>query len=504
MALHYDIYKRKFIWKLILFLCAMLIVFASLFYTNIIVKKISADERLKVKLWADAIERKVALVNYTNDFFQKIETEERKRVELWAEATKRIIDADKMEDLTFYSKIISGNTTIPVILTNANKEIIAIKNVDLPSDTLKFLEGDLLNQFSKNLHLTISYGNITNYLFYKESVLFSELRSVLNDLINSFFSEIVSNNPGAPVIITDIDRTNVFAFGNIDSNKIKDTEYLSMEIKSMESQNKPILIDLHGHDEKIIFYKDSYLLTQLRYYPVIQFGIIGIFLIIAYILFSISRRSEENQVWVGMAKETAHQLGTPISSMLAWIELIKEKDADNPIVKELNKDIIRLENITDRFSNIGSKPVLNTVNAHNAINKSIEYIKTRAPKKIDFDLICNKQVSIKINENLFGWVVENLLMNAIDAMNGEGKTTIRISENDDKGLIFIDFSDIGKGISKRMQNRIFMPGYTTKTRGWGLGLTLAKRIIKNYHNGKIFVKHSSVNRGTTFRIILKK
>lgn len=298
MAASYDIYKQKVVWKWLLFLGGVVIVLTSLFYTNSIVKKIAQDERANVAIWADAIQRKAALVNYTNDFFRKIEEEERKRVELWAEAMRRMISASFYEDLTFYSKIIQGNTNIPVVLTNAERKIITTANVSFNTDSVKYLEGDLLIEFSEIEPIEVhdfSRGKVQNLLFYKESLLFSELRIVLQDLIDSFFSEIVVNNPGVPVIITDSLRTTVFAYGNIDTILIQDSAWVQQTISNMEFRNKPIEIELHGMEKKYIYYQDSYLLLQLRYYPYVQFIIIGVFLLIAYVLFSISRRSEQNQ-----------------------------------------------------------------------------------------------------------------------------------------------------------------------------------------------------------------
>lgn len=507
MKIKGDIYKQKVLWKWILFVSGAIIVFISLYYTNNIVRKIASEERKKVALWADAIQRKAALVNYTNDFFLKIESEERKRVELWYEAMQRMIHADLHEDLTFYSKIIRENSLIPIILTDEENRIITTTNTYINTDSIKVLEGALLEEFSQNPPLIIHdarFGNVKNKLYFNESIIFTELRLVLNDLIDSFFSEILTNNPGVPVIITNTDKNTVLSYGNIDSELIKDTTFLRETIENMSSSNLPIEIDLPGFEKKLIFYQDSFLLTQLRFYPYIQFIIIGIFLMVAYILFSISRHSEQNQVWVGMAKETAHQLGTPISSMIAWVELLKEQSGSSAIIKEFTEDIKRLENITERFSKIGSKPELVDQNIYRILENSVNYISARTSKKVNVVLSGETNICAPVNENLFLWVVENICKNAIDAMDGVGDLTLHIEYTTDNKYINIDITDTGKGIAKSKQKRIFMPGYSTKSRGWGLGLTLAKRIIVNYHNGKLFVKQSVVNKGTTFRIVLRK
>jgi signal transduction histidine kinase len=271
----------------------------------------------------------------------------------------------------------------------------------------------------------------------------------------------------------------------------------------MTQENLPIKIDLGAGIKHYIFYEESSLLKQLKYFPYVQFTAIGIFLLIAYSLFSTARRSEQNQVWVGMSKETAHQLGTPISSLMAWIELLKAKQVDESIVIELKRDVERLNTIAERFSKIGSEPKLENENIIIVLESFIEYMKKRSSKNIRFEIKSSlkENTTAKLNIPLFEWVIENLCKNAIDAMDGKGKIEIEVFESEKN--IIIDFSDTGKGIPKGKLKTVFEPGFTTKKRGWGLGLSLCKRIIENYHNGKIFVKKSDANSGTTFRLILK-
>lgn len=499
-----DIYRRKTLWKWGLFVIGALIVVASLWFSNILVKKIANEERKKVSIWANAIQQKAKLVNYTTEFFKKLEKEERKRVELWAEATKRLINAGIHEDLSFYTQIISENTTIPVVLTDENRNIIAVKNVEFSQDTVDILNGSLYDEFSQNTPILVNYGTIVNYLYYKESLLFSELRNVLNDLTESFFSEVVVNSASVPVIVVDSTRRNVFSFGNLDSTIVKDSVKLKDMLSEMESQNTPMQIDFEGEGTKYIYYKDSYLLTQLRYYPYIQFFVIGAFLLLAYVLFSITRRAEQNKVWVGMAKETAHQLGTPISSMLAWIDFIPEDDNNKMYLEELRKDILRLNNVSERFSKIGSIPELKNCDITEMIRDSVEYIRVRSSQKVNFSVEApaKADMQVKLNKNLLSWVLENLLNNAVDAMEGVGDLNVVLIE-DDKNVM-IDVTDTGKGMTKSQYKAVFNPGYTTKSRGWGLGLALSKRIIEEYHKGRIFVKTSAPSKGTTFRIILLK
>jgi two-component sensor histidine kinase len=499
-----DIYLRKRRWKLFLFSAAVIIVAASLYYTNILVNEIRRDERKNVEIWADAIHRKADLVNFTNRKFEEIKDEERRRVSILAQAHRRLNTATSSDELNFLLEIISENTSIPVIQTDKDGNIQSTKNVELP-DTLRRLEGSLKQLFSTYPPIVVRYFKDEKIiLYYKDSKVFSELKTLLDDLIRSFFSEVVLNSASVPVIITDSTKRNVIESGNIPKNKMEDPAFVAATLGSMESQNTPIRINLADLGVRYIFYKDSSLLTQLKYYPYVQLGVIGIFLFIAYLLFSYARKSEQNQVWVGMAKETAHQLGTPLSSMVAWMELLKLKGLDRETIGEIEKDVQRLETITDRFSKIGSAARLERMNVVKVVHDSVSYIRSRSSQKVLFSVKppASAEIFVPINLHLFEWVIENLCKNAIDAMEGSGALDVDITEDTDH--IHIDVTDAGKGIPKSRFKTIFHPGFTSKTRGWGLGLTLSKRIIENYHSGKIFVKNSTLGKGTTFRIILKK
>jgi nitrogen fixation/metabolism regulation signal transduction histidine kinase len=292
---------------------------------------------------------------------------------------------------------------------------------------------------------------------------------------------------------------------NIDSLKQNDSLYLRQELEEMKMQNPPIINHLTDDLQQYVYYKDSILLTQLFYYPYIQLAIILIFILIAYYAFNSTKKAEQDHVWLGMSKETAHQLGTPITSLMAWVELLKEeRNSDPTVIEEIQKDISRLEMIADRFSKIGSNPKLQEINISEQIQKSVDYIKLRVSDKITFvsNLEQYRDFIFFINPPLFDWVIENIFKNAVDAMDGKGQ--IKIDLIDANQFIYIDISDTGKGIPKNKQKTIFNPGFTTKKRGWGLGLSLAKRIIEEYHKGKIFVKKSELNKGTTIRIAIKK
>lgn len=485
---------------------AITIVAVSLWYTNVLVKRVAFEEQKNVRIWADAIYRKTALVNYIEDFFQRLRDQDRKRVELLAEAYKQLVSEDNLTiDLTFYVDMIQGNNSIPVILTDENDNIINGKNLDFDISKVKKLEGKLKQEFSKYPPIEARYYyDKKNYLYYKDSKLFSELRTVLDDLIRSFFSEVVINAASVPVIITDSTKRNVIDFGNIEPDMIMDPVKLESLLSSLESDKSYIEVNLVNQGKSYIFYKQSVLLTQMRFFPIIQLTAIALFLFIGYMLFSTARRSEQNQVWVGLAKETAHQLGTPLSSMLGWIELLKMDGLSPDTVAELEKDILRLENVTDRFSKIGSPPNLKNENIIEVIYNSVSYLKMRTSKKVNFviDFPENLKVLVPLNIHLFEWVIENLVKNAVDAMSGSGE--IHISMEMDQKYVHIDVADTGKGIPKSKFSSVFQPGYTSKKRGWGLGLSLARRIINEYHKGKIFVKSSVIDKGTTFRISLKK
>ena len=383
-----EFYFRKRLWKIMLLLLAVTIGIGSFLYTNWLVKKMA--------------------------------NEERKNVELWAEATQKLINTDisSNQDITFLVDIINRNTTIPIITTDGQDNILDAKNINYTEEN-------------------------------KDRILVREL-------------------------------------------------------KKMKEENPRITISVSTTETQYLHYRDSVLLENLKYYPLIQFAVIFLFILVAYLAFSSSRNAEQNQVWVGMSKETAHQLGTPISSLMAWVELLKMQNIDETLIREFEKDTQRLEKITERFSKIGSIPELVKTDVAETIRSTVSYLKTRSSLKVKYILDFEEQVKyeIPLNASLFSWVIENLCKNAIDAMNNMGTIQISIVEKVDQ--ILIDVSDTGKGISKSYHKTVFQPGFTTKKRGWGLGLSLAKRIVENYHKGKIFLKQSEINKGTTFRIILQK
>jgi signal transduction histidine kinase len=376
-----NIYVKKQIWKGFLLLGALIIAFSSLFYTNSIVDKLA--------------------------------NEERKKMELVAEATKKSISSQG--DISFFHKIIVGNTTVPVILVDAEGNIVTWRNLD-------------------------------------------SIRA--------------ADEPA----------------------------YLKEQLDNMKANRDPIEIPVFENQKQYIYFEHSILIDLLAYYPVMQLSIIGLFIIISYLAFSSSRNAEQNQVWVGMSKETAHQLGTPLSALIGWVEYLKTSDIDESIVSEMGKDVARLETVTDRFSKIGSEPNFEEVSVKKTIEKIIGYLRSRISDKVVITVIGNDTYISKLCVPLFEWVIENITKNAVDAMHGKGIIKIHVFKEGDN--LIIELIDSGKGISKQYFSKVFKPGFTSKKRGWGLGLSLVKRIIEDQHKGKVYVKSSELGKGTTFRIEL--
>ncbi len=499
-----NIYYKKQLWKVLLGVMAMLIIGFSFYYTNNLVQNISKDERKKAVLWAQAIREKAELVKYTNDLFEKLEHEERKKGELWASGMKKLTTLRGNEDVSFIFEVVKNNETVPVILTDEKGEIISSRNLDPEkSDDIDYLKQELQSMARTYSPIEINILNKTkNYLYYKDSKLFSELKIVLDNLISSFISEVVTNSASVPVIYVDSSFQKVLAYGNLDSAGVVSEAFLKENIELMLLQNEPIPVELSGGVVNYILYQNSHILTQLKYYPYIQFSAVGLFIILSYFLFSLSRKAEQNQVWVGMSKETAHQLGTPISSLIAWIELLEDKYGTETSFSEMKQDIKRLETITDRFSKIGSSPKLEAISVVKIVEEAVNYLQSRISKQVNITVSGDAQARGLVNIPLFEWVIENITKNAVDAMDGKGQILFQIIES--KNKIVVDIIDSGKGIPKSKFKTVFKPGFTTKQRGWGLGLSLVKRIIENYHRGKIFVKNSNPNQGTTFRIVLNK
>ena len=538
-----NLYSRKQKWKYALAFIALIIVAGTIWYASYIASKVQLEERQKIKLWSQAIKKKADLVKLTNQSFSALSEKETENVELWASATLSI--GKENSDYEFAFGIIEKNVdttyrkdNIPLLLTDENSSYLSAVNISEINEyekkekalnkkvdefskqvdagfsganellaielkqleTIKFQKDSFVNNCisswgERNEPIEIAFAkNKSQKVYYDYSKAFYELQRKRDSLVKSFEQDLTSNSAMVPVVFADAETEEIIAT-NVSKGLI------SKRIKQMKYENEPINIDLGDGRIGIIYFQESLTLKQLRFFPYIMLGVIAAFLLVAYLLFSTFRRAEQNQVWVGMAKETAHQLGTPLSSLMALQEILKAQGVQEDAIAEMNKDIHRLETITERFSKIGSDTLLTEEEVNNVIIQNINYLKTRISKKVDIEILNQyNELKVKLNKALFDWVIENLTKNAVDSMQGEGKLIISTGIENDQ--VFIDISDTGKGISSNNTKAVFEPGFTTKQRGWGLGLSLAKRIIEDHHNGKIFIKDTELNKGTTFRITL--
>ena len=392
----------------------------------------------------------VASVFITNKLVKELKSEETKKIEIWAQETKQLVNSYSQGDFSLAIKVVSENRNIPGILIDECDSILETRNINFFSNS----DSVVLNKYDE-IKYNINPLEKDSLTTIKSEKLLKQYKLHLRETLN----------------------------------KIK------------ASGDDPIEINFIG-DKQWIYYADSELLNNLRYYPIYQLLFIFIFVFIGYMVFSSARKSEQNQVWAGMAKETAHQIATPLSSLMAWSELIKnEKNED--MIFEMKKDLHRLETIADRFSKIGSKPKLEKHEIISIVEKSVRYLKSRLSQNTEFTIEnSEEELFVNINKTLLEWVIENICKNAVDAMQGKGKIKIAINQND--STIQIIIKDTGKGIDKLLISDIFKPGVTSKARGWGLGLSLSKRIIEDYHKGKLFLLESNEQNGTSFAIVLPK
>ncbi|MDR0368605.1 MAG: hypothetical protein LBH82_05635, partial [Bacteroidales bacterium] len=379
-----NLYYRKRRWKLALIGIAMLTFPFMIWYSNSLMDKIAADERKRIAIWADAIRRKSEMVAFTNDFFSKIAKEEEMHANNIAKAMTKLITADSDEDISFYLDFIVDNETIPCIVVDENDNVTEIRN--LPDDyrekinTPQKLYAVIRDEGYTAIPVNYDAGRCV-YLYYKESIIYTQLREVFQDIIQNFFSEITDNAPSLPVIVTDYSQQKILLYSNVDSSRIQAPDYFAYRIEVMRSQNEPVKISFGENNYAYVFYEESSILLTLRYFPLIQLSLVAIYILIGYMLFSFARRSEQNQVWVGMSKETAHQLGTPLSSLMAWTAILEAEQVNPDIVKEINKDIQRLENIAQRFSKIGSTPNLEKENINTVTADFLDYFQSRTSSK---------------------------------------------------------------------------------------------------------------------------
>ena len=482
--------------RFILLLGATAIVALTLWSSGRIARTLRLEEQRKVKLWSEAIVQRAQLVRYTDALFASLRTEERDKADLMGEAYRIIQEAEPGApvDLTFITRFIQGNRTIPVLVYK-DGELQADINVPEELRTPARLDSMRLVLEENNSVIEFEEGLM---VYYDQSNRFRELQSVMDDLIHSFISETVLNSASIPVLLADSSLNNILQADRFEDDDLADTTAL---INRLTAINPPIALDLPETGRRWILYDESIVLKQLRFFPVIQLLIIGGFLLLAYSTFSAFRRSEQNRVWVGMAKETAHQLGTPLSALLAWVEVLRGEGVSEEVLGELGKDLNRLRTVTDRFSKIGSDPELAVHDLGLFVMDTMGYLERRMPRAVVFRVDAPETaVFAAINPALFGWVLENLTKNAVDAMEGSGTLGVKLVV--DQGKVLLDIEDDGKGMPRRVQRQIFDPGFSTKARGWGLGLSLVRRIVREYHGGQIVILRSEEGVGTTFRVTL--
>lgn len=497
---------------------ALLLVGVSLFVSNQIVSKVAEREKERAEQWADAIRKKIELVQLTNSTFSKLRENERKKMEVWIEATKEVsrpADPNMLTSYEFPLKIISANTDIPVIVLDNDRQVSGFRNLTIDSSYFRKIHPDVENVVLKkfiedslirlaetwsvtNPSFTIEvYEGLHLSYYYKDSKAIEQLEQERDSLIRSFNNDLISNERLVPVILIDAETKEVIGTNVEDYAKKKSKDAYLSEISGM---NKPIVIDFKNGKKTLLYYANSQEIIQLRYFPYIQFSLIGLLAFIAYLIFSTYRKAEQNQVWAGMAKETAHQLGTPLSSLMAWVSLLESQGTDPMITSEMQKDIERLDKITDRFSKIGSGAQLDHSDIQETVENVVAYLRPRISDKVTISVQCTEKIEVKHNGPLMEWVIENICKNGVDAMEGVGNLSVKITKDSD--WVYLDIKDTGKGIPQNQYKTIFSPGFSTKKRGWGLGLSLVKRIVKEYHHGKVFVLESQLNQGTTFRISL--
>ncbi len=512
-----NLYSKKQKWKVALTIFALLVVGASLFVSNKIVSKVGEREKERAQQWASAIKKKVELVQLTNNTFSQLRDREREKMELWIDATtevSKITPLNMNMNYDFPLRIINENKDIPVILLDNNKKVsgninlgfdtsdIRIAYPELSNEELQKMFNDSLlilaeNWEQKNPSFTIEiYKGLFMTYFYDDTEAIKKLEAERDSLITTFNSDLINNEGLVPVLLVDSETEKIIDY-NITEYEINEGNKKEI-INRLKLANTPIEIDFNNGTTNTLYFDDSAELKQLQYFPYIQFIVIGLFALIGYLIFSTFRKAEQNQVWAGMAKETAHQLGTPLSSLMAWVQLLETQGVDASITVEMQKDVDRLEKVTDRFSKIGSGAKLDSENLGATVENIVTYLRPRISDKVDVEMNIDPYALAKHNASLIEWVVENICKNAVDAMEGVGKLNVEVIKSED--WVYIDIKDNGKGIPSNQTKTIFEPGFSTKSRGWGLGLSLVKRIVKEYHKGSVVVLESEVGVGTTFRI----
>mgnify|MGYP005676779997 CR=1 FL=1 len=499
-----KLYSKKQQWKQILFSVGLVIVVAVVWLTSLVVSNVKKAELEKIQLWSQAIKKKAELVRLTNEAFNELAQNERNKVLLWARATKEF--QKSLTDFGLALEIIQNNNNIPLILTDKKGAYISHKNIPLLDELKLELRQNTIDtlcfKWSKqNKPIEFNYyQDRIQKIYYSNSAKYFQLQVSRDSLLNAFSNQLMNNIAQLPVVFWSNEGDSLIA-SNVINNMTSKVESENL-ILEMSVENDPIEILLEPKRSGNIYFNNSEILFQLKYFPFVTLLIIAFFLLVSYLSFSSFRKAEQNQVWAGMAKETAHQLGTPLSSLQGWIEILRSNGkANEEAFLEMEKDVKRLTIVSDRFSKIGSKVETEPTDIIKFFKNHLEYMQKRMPKTVEvFSTYPSYDMKANINTPLFSWVIENVMKNAADAMEGQGKIFFSIKANSND--IIINMQDSGKGIPSAMQKTIFEPGYTTKERGWGLGLSLAKRIVEGQHNGKIYVKSSKKDVGTTIELII--
>jgi two-component system, sporulation sensor kinase D len=491
--------KNKFLRRLLIIILVIVLLF-SLLYTLRLVKQVSETEKENARIWIHTIKQQRKLISDIELLFEDLDNEEQNKLRLWAQAVKRLPTIENEdEDFKLIFELVKNNSSIPAILTDNKGHILYSRNikesyVELPIDSV------LLQMKRRYRPIRINLPDAgVNYLYYSESKIHQDINTVFDELLNSYLHDIEHNVVSVPVLYMDSTKTEVLAYGNLNKNsKITSQQNeLKQQIEYLKNSVTPIRI---GDD--FLFIEESNLLLMIKFFPVIFIVLVFCFALVFYFYLNTSERYERNSLWVGMSKETAHQLGTPISSLMAWVEVLKEEYQNEMGFQEIQKDVDRLELIADRFSKIGSRPKLDKGELNSEVNYILSYMKPRISPHVVITLVENLEpLPAFYNKQLFGWVLENLIKNSVDAMSGKGTLDLRLFVEQEK--IILEIKDTGVGIKKNHFKKVFNAGYSSKKRGWGLGLALVKRIIEEYHKGKIFVKSSREGQGTTMRIELK-
>ncbi len=493
--------KQRLKWIIMTLTVALALV--ALWQVRRVAVTVRDAEEEKVRLWAAAIGQRAQMVEATQAFFAEATLDEHRKMQMYTDILQSFNDRDMNSDLRFslaYVNYIVDSSHTPIIIINAKDSTISVPQ-ELAGQKL---EGALLEEYSLNPPFEYKIWGMPMALYYKESQYYTQLREVLYGFTRSFLQDITQNSVQVPVLIVDSLRQRVLGSGNIDTAAYASDEGLAALLDEMQASNEPIAILLPGDKRAYVYYEKTPLLKSLRWLPLFYFFIAFVLIVVSYYLFRTTRSMEQNRIWVGLAKETAHQLGTPISSLTGWMEYLRGKELSDQYADEVGKDLHRLETITHRFSKIGSVPELKDEDVRTVTQEAVDYLQSRSPRKVKFNMAFPKdeQFMAPLNAYLFQWVIENLCKNAIDAMEGAG--TISIVASQDSRKIYIDVSDTGRGMTTAVQRKIFDSGFTTKSRGWGLGLPLARRIVNQYHRGRLYLKWSVPGQGTTFRIVLRK